>query len=97
MEALNEYNRVTETRKISSQQCQANVRLFLEQITHVGIFFLPFPTQVRSLSTYLEMEGYDRPPFTALQLESFHRHVTQRLEQEKGTLGQVMVRNSQLK
>uniref|UniRef100_A0A3Q2UW10 RAD50 homolog, double strand break repair protein n=1 Tax=Haplochromis burtoni TaxID=8153 RepID=A0A3Q2UW10_HAPBU len=48
-------------------------------------------TQVRSLSTYLEMEGYDRPPFTALQLESFHRHVTQRLEQEKGTLGQVMV------
>uniref|UniRef100_I3JPA7 RAD50 double strand break repair protein n=1 Tax=Oreochromis niloticus TaxID=8128 RepID=I3JPA7_ORENI len=48
-------------------------------------------TQVRSLSTYLEMEGYDRPPFTALQLESFHRHVTQRLEQEKGTLSQVMV------
>uniref|UniRef100_A0A3Q4MD99 RAD50 homolog, double strand break repair protein n=1 Tax=Neolamprologus brichardi TaxID=32507 RepID=A0A3Q4MD99_NEOBR len=48
-------------------------------------------TQVRSLSTYLEMEGYDRPPFTALQLESFHRHVTQRLEQEKGTLSQVMI------
>uniref|UniRef100_A0A8D3E1J3 RAD50 homolog, double strand break repair protein n=1 Tax=Scophthalmus maximus TaxID=52904 RepID=A0A8D3E1J3_SCOMX len=42
-------------------------------------------TQVRSLSSYLEMEGYDRPPFTTLQLESFHRHVTQRLEQEKDT------------
>ncbi|AWO99947.1 putative DNA repair protein RAD50 isoform 2 [Scophthalmus maximus] len=47
-------------------------------------------TQVRSLSSYLEMEGYDRPPFTTLQLESFHRHVTQRLEQEKDTVGQVL-------
>ncbi|XP_031725130.1 DNA repair protein RAD50 [Anarrhichthys ocellatus] len=47
-------------------------------------------TQVRSLSSYLEMEGYDRPPFTTLQLESFHRHVTQRLEQEKATVSQVM-------
>ncbi|XP_061904766.1 DNA repair protein RAD50 isoform X2 [Entelurus aequoreus] len=40
-------------------------------------------TQVRLLSSQLEVEGYDRPPFTALQLESFHRHATQRLEQEK--------------
>uniref|UniRef100_A0A673A3E9 Zinc-hook domain-containing protein n=1 Tax=Sphaeramia orbicularis TaxID=375764 RepID=A0A673A3E9_9TELE len=47
-------------------------------------------TQVRSLSSYLEMEGYDRPPFTTLQLQSFHRHVTQRLEQEKETVSQVM-------
>ncbi|XP_061596775.1 DNA repair protein RAD50 [Cololabis saira] len=47
-------------------------------------------TQVRSLSTYLEMEGYDRPPFTSLQLESFNRHVTQRLEQEKQTLTQIL-------
>uniref|UniRef100_A0A8D0AYJ1 RAD50 double strand break repair protein n=1 Tax=Sander lucioperca TaxID=283035 RepID=A0A8D0AYJ1_SANLU len=47
-------------------------------------------TQVRSLSSYLEMEGYDRPPFTTLQLDSFHRHVTQRLEQEKETASQVM-------
>uniref|UniRef100_A0A3P8TN45 RAD50 double strand break repair protein n=1 Tax=Amphiprion percula TaxID=161767 RepID=A0A3P8TN45_AMPPE len=45
---------------------------------------------VRSLSSYLEMEGYDRTPFTTLQLESFHRHVTQRLEQEKETVSQVM-------
>ncbi|XP_069366570.1 DNA repair protein RAD50 [Paralichthys olivaceus] len=47
-------------------------------------------TQVRSLSSYLEMEGYDRPPFTTLQLESFHRHTTQRLEQEKETASQVL-------
>ncbi|XP_037125636.1 DNA repair protein RAD50 [Syngnathus acus] len=47
-------------------------------------------TQVRLLSSQLEMEGYDRPPFTTLQLESFHRHVTQRLEQEKMKVAQVM-------
>ncbi|XP_027887856.1 DNA repair protein RAD50 [Xiphophorus couchianus] len=47
-------------------------------------------TLVRSLSSHLEMEGYDRPPFTSLQLESFHRHVTQRLEQEKETLSQII-------
>ncbi|XP_014892264.1 DNA repair protein RAD50 [Poecilia latipinna] len=46
-------------------------------------------TLVRSLSSHLEMEGYDRPPFTSLQLESFHRHVIQRLEQEKETLSQI--------
>uniref|UniRef100_A0A3Q3R593 Zinc-hook domain-containing protein n=1 Tax=Monopterus albus TaxID=43700 RepID=A0A3Q3R593_MONAL len=42
--------------------------------------------QVRSLSTYLELEGYDRPPFATLQLESFHHLVTQRLEQEKDAI-----------
>ncbi|KAM7374588.1 hypothetical protein PAMP_007235 [Pampus punctatissimus] len=47
-------------------------------------------TQVRSLSSYLEMEGYDRPPFTTLQLESFNRQITQRFEQEKETVSQVM-------
>uniref|UniRef100_A0A8D0AQM4 RAD50 double strand break repair protein n=1 Tax=Sander lucioperca TaxID=283035 RepID=A0A8D0AQM4_SANLU len=52
-------------------------------------------TQVRSLSSYLEMEGYDRPPFTTLQLDSFHRHVTQRLEQEKETASQVMEKEQQ--
>ncbi len=51
-------------------------------------------SQVRSLSTFLEMEGYDRTPFSTLQLESFHRQVTQRLEQEKETVSQVMVRNA---
>ncbi|XP_068187944.1 DNA repair protein RAD50 [Antennarius striatus] len=43
-------------------------------------------TQVRSLSSYLEMEGYDRPPFTNLQLQSFHQHVTERLGLEKETV-----------
>ncbi|XP_074528810.1 DNA repair protein RAD50 [Halichoeres trimaculatus] len=47
-------------------------------------------TQVRSLSSYLEMEGYDRAPFTSLQLESFNRHVAQRLEQEKETVAQAL-------
>ncbi|XP_037323920.2 DNA repair protein RAD50 [Pungitius pungitius] len=46
--------------------------------------------QVRSLSAFLEMEGYDRPPFSALQLESFHQHVAQRLEQEKVAINQIM-------
>lgn len=49
--------------------------------------------QVRSLSSFLELEGYDRTPFTKLQLESFHRQVTQRLEQEKQTLSHILVRN----
>lgn len=51
-------------------------------------------SQVRSLSSYLEMEGYDRLPFSTLQLESFHRQVKQRLEQENQTASQVMVRNA---
>ncbi|KAM8742264.1 DNA repair protein RAD50 isoform 1-T2 [Acanthopagrus schlegelii] len=46
--------------------------------------------EVRSLSSYLEMEGYDRLPFSTLQLESFHRQVKQRLEQENQTASQVM-------
>lgn len=51
-------------------------------------------SQVHSLSSFLEMEGYDRPPFTTNQLESFHCLVTQRLEQEKETVSQVLVRKS---
>uniref|UniRef100_H3DLI5 RAD50 double strand break repair protein n=1 Tax=Tetraodon nigroviridis TaxID=99883 RepID=H3DLI5_TETNG len=46
--------------------------------------------QVRSLSSYLDLEGYDRTPFSALQLQSFHRHVTERLEQERQTLAGAM-------
>uniref|UniRef100_A0A7N8YK06 RAD50 homolog, double strand break repair protein n=1 Tax=Mastacembelus armatus TaxID=205130 RepID=A0A7N8YK06_9TELE len=46
--------------------------------------------QVRSLSSFLDMEGYDRPPFAALQLENFHRFVSQRLQQEKETNSQVL-------
>ncbi|XP_072301819.1 DNA repair protein RAD50 [Eucyclogobius newberryi] len=47
-------------------------------------------SQVRSVSSFLELEGYDRTPFTKLQLESFHRQVSQRLEQEKQTLSQIL-------
>ncbi|XP_026228282.1 DNA repair protein RAD50 [Anabas testudineus] len=47
-------------------------------------------TQVRSLSSFLEMEGYDRTPFTPHQLESFHRLVAQRLDQEKETVAHVL-------
>ncbi|XP_056140912.1 DNA repair protein RAD50 [Lampris incognitus] len=46
--------------------------------------------EVRSLSSYLELEGYDRTPFTRLQLQSFHRQVTERLDQEKETTNQMM-------
>ncbi|KAM3869638.1 DNA repair protein RAD50 [Diretmus argenteus] len=46
--------------------------------------------QVRSLSSYLELEGYDRTPFTQLQLQSFHHQVTERLDQEKETAKQLM-------
>uniref|UniRef100_A0A3B5L9U7 RAD50 homolog, double strand break repair protein n=1 Tax=Xiphophorus couchianus TaxID=32473 RepID=A0A3B5L9U7_9TELE len=59
--------------------------LLVEQ-AFLGFSLILCISQVRSLSSHLEMEGYDRPPFTSLQLESFHRHVTQRLEQEKETL-----------
>ncbi|CAL9685350.1 unnamed protein product [Knipowitschia caucasica] len=48
-------------------------------------------SQVRSLSSFLELEGYDRTPFTKLQLETFHRQVSQRLDQEKQTLSKILV------
>ncbi|XP_053702919.1 DNA repair protein RAD50 [Synchiropus splendidus] len=47
--------------------------------------------QVRSLASYLEMEGYDRTPFTALQLRSFNQHISQRLEQEKAVVNKILV------
>ena len=48
--------------------------------------------QVRSLSSYLELDGFDRTPFDQSQLQSFHRHVTERLEQEKRATDQTVVR-----
>ncbi|CAI5638623.1 unnamed protein product [Oreochromis niloticus] len=45
---------------------------------------------VHSLSSCLEMEGYDQLPFTVSQLESFYHQVTQRLEQEKETVSQLL-------
>lgn len=51
-------------------------------------------SQVHSLSSCLEMEGYDQLPFTVSQLESFYHQVTQRLKQEKETVSQLSVRNA---
>uniref|UniRef100_A0A669AX67 RAD50 double strand break repair protein n=1 Tax=Oreochromis niloticus TaxID=8128 RepID=A0A669AX67_ORENI len=53
-------------------------------------------SQVHSLSSCLEMEGYDQLPFTVSQLESFYHQVTQRLEQEKERVSQLLVRNAEL-
>lgn len=64
------------------------------EICLIQVLACSISSQVRSLSSYLELEGYDRPPFSSLQLQSFHRHVTERLEQEKETVSQVMVRNT---
>uniref|UniRef100_A0A3B3YVI3 Zinc-hook domain-containing protein n=1 Tax=Poecilia mexicana TaxID=48701 RepID=A0A3B3YVI3_9TELE len=76
----------------AGRECQRLNRvkadLLVEQ-AFLGFSLVLCISQVRSLSSHLEMEGYDRPPFTSLQLESFHRHVTQRLEQEKETLSQI--------
>uniref|UniRef100_A0A3B3VRW0 RAD50 double strand break repair protein n=1 Tax=Poecilia latipinna TaxID=48699 RepID=A0A3B3VRW0_9TELE len=76
----------------AGRECQRLNRvkadLLVEQ-AFLGFSLILCISQVRSLSSHLEMEGYDRPPFTSLQLESFHRHVIQRLEQEKETLSQI--------
>uniref|UniRef100_A0AAX7SS69 Zinc-hook domain-containing protein n=1 Tax=Astatotilapia calliptera TaxID=8154 RepID=A0AAX7SS69_ASTCA len=50
---------------------------------------------VHSLSSCLEMEGYDQLPFTVSQLESFYHQVTHRLEQENERVSQLLVRQLQ--
>ncbi|XP_006800418.2 DNA repair protein RAD50-like [Neolamprologus brichardi] len=45
---------------------------------------------VHSLSSCLEMEGYDQLPFAVSQLESFYHQVTQRLEEEKERVSQLL-------
>ncbi|XP_005754070.1 DNA repair protein RAD50-like, partial [Pundamilia nyererei] len=45
---------------------------------------------IHSLSSCLEMEGYDQLPFTVSQLESFYHQVTHRLEQEKERVSQLL-------
>uniref|UniRef100_A0A3P8P6N7 Zinc-hook domain-containing protein n=1 Tax=Astatotilapia calliptera TaxID=8154 RepID=A0A3P8P6N7_ASTCA len=47
-------------------------------------------SQVHSLSSCLEMEGYDQLPFTVSQLESFYHQVTHRLEQENERVSQLL-------
>uniref|UniRef100_A0A671S1U4 DNA repair protein RAD50-like n=1 Tax=Sinocyclocheilus anshuiensis TaxID=1608454 RepID=A0A671S1U4_9TELE len=39
-------------------------------------------TQVKSLASSLELEGYDRTPLNERQLQSFHRQVKERLDQD---------------
>ncbi|XP_030649272.1 DNA repair protein RAD50 [Chanos chanos] len=45
---------------------------------------------VRSLASYLELEGYDRTPFSERQLQSFHRQVRERQESEMEAVNQVL-------
>ncbi|XP_036381636.1 DNA repair protein RAD50 [Megalops cyprinoides] len=47
-------------------------------------------SQVKALASYLEMEGYERTPFTERQLRSFHQQVQERLARETKTANQVM-------
>lgn len=47
--------------------------------------------EVKSLASYLEMEGYDRGPFSERQLQSFHKQVRERQNQEAEALSRVMV------
>lgn len=48
--------------------------------------------QVRSLASTLELEGYERAPFSRHQIQSFHQQVEERLDQEAEVLRQQMVR-----
>lgn len=45
-------------------------------------------TQVKSLASFLELEGYDRTPLN--ELKSFHRQVKERLDQDTEALNQTM-------
>ncbi|KAF4098237.1 DNA repair protein RAD50 [Onychostoma macrolepis] len=47
-------------------------------------------TQVKSLASFLELEGYDRTPLNERQLQSFHRQVKERLDQDTEALNQTM-------
>ncbi|XDV39287.1 hypothetical protein PO909_008545 [Leuciscus waleckii] len=47
-------------------------------------------TQVKSLASSLELEGYDRTPLNERQLQSFHRQVKERLDQDTEALNQAM-------
>lgn len=46
--------------------------------------------QVRGLASLLEMDGYDRTPFSERQLQSFHRQVQERQDKEKEAVDQDM-------
>ncbi|KAK9955837.1 hypothetical protein ABG768_015687 [Culter alburnus] len=46
--------------------------------------------QVKSLASSLELEGYDRTPLNERQLQSFHRQVKERQDQDSKDLNQTM-------
>uniref|UniRef100_A0A8C1VUC6 RAD50 homolog, double strand break repair protein n=1 Tax=Cyprinus carpio TaxID=7962 RepID=A0A8C1VUC6_CYPCA len=47
-------------------------------------------TQVKSLASSLELEGYDRTPLNERQVQSFHRQVKERLDQDSEAFNQTM-------
>uniref|UniRef100_A0AAY4AU31 Zinc-hook domain-containing protein n=1 Tax=Denticeps clupeoides TaxID=299321 RepID=A0AAY4AU31_9TELE len=44
---------------------------------------------VKSLASYLELDGYERTPFNDRQIQSFHKQVKERQDQESETLNQI--------
>lgn len=46
---------------------------------------------VKSLASYLEMDGYERTPFSERQLQSFHRQVIERQDHETEVINKIMV------
>uniref|UniRef100_A0A673HPB9 DNA repair protein RAD50-like n=1 Tax=Sinocyclocheilus rhinocerous TaxID=307959 RepID=A0A673HPB9_9TELE len=52
-------------------------------------------TQVKSLASSLELEGYDRAPLNERQLQSFHRQVKERLDQDSEALNRTMEKEAQ--
>ncbi|KAL0162091.1 hypothetical protein M9458_041487, partial [Cirrhinus mrigala] len=47
-------------------------------------------TQVKTLACYLELGGYDQTPLSEQQLQSFHKQVKERLDQDSEALNQTM-------
>ncbi|KAK1788005.1 hypothetical protein P4O66_016479 [Electrophorus voltai] len=64
-------------------------RLQMEADRHTG-HIKNRDAQVKSLASYLEMEGYDRTPFNERQLQSFHTQVKEREDHETEALKQIM-------
>ncbi|KAJ8266800.1 hypothetical protein GJAV_G00134820 [Gymnothorax javanicus] len=48
-------------------------------------------SHVKSLASYLELEGYDRAPFSERQLRSFHQLVKERQDRETEATNQLMI------
>uniref|UniRef100_A0AAY4ASU3 Zinc-hook domain-containing protein n=1 Tax=Denticeps clupeoides TaxID=299321 RepID=A0AAY4ASU3_9TELE len=50
---------------------------------------------VKSLASYLELDGYERTPFNDRQIQSFHKQVKERQDQESETLNQITQKEAQ--